>query len=243
LNIRRFSGNFHWRSFLGALLFAALLTAIPASASAPQSGTGSIAGKLTVMTGNGATNSLSGITVKLTGTAEGSAPQTTITDPDGHYAFTRLAPGAYNLEATLEGFKPFSAMVTLGQGQAITQDVMLQLNAVNEQVEVHGEAAEISTQSVTATATVSEQQLETLPLRTGKFTEALSVSPSVIRTQEGTLNFNGQAESQGMLLVDSTENVDPVSGSFAVPVPVDAIQSIQVYNTQTAPNLADFPAV
>ena len=61
---------------------------------------------------------------------------------------------------------------------------------------------------MSATATVSDQQLENLPLRTQKFTEALSMSPSVIRTQEGKLNFNGQAESQGMLLVDSAENVD-----------------------------------
>ena len=95
----------------------------------------------------------------------------------------------------------------------------------------------MATQSVTATASVSEQQLEELPLRTGKFTEALSVSPSVIRTQEGQLNFNGQAESQGMLLVDSAESVDPVSGSFAIPVPVDAIESIKVYNT---PDSAEF---
>ena len=96
---------------------------------------------------------------------------------------------------------------------------------------MQGEATEIATQSVSATATVSEQQLEDLPLRTQKFTEALSVSPSVIRTQEGKLNFNGQAESQGMLLVDSAENVDPVSGSFAIPVPVNAIQYIQVFST------------
>ncbi len=53
----------------------------------------------------------------------------------------------------------------------------------------------------------------------------------MIQTQEGKLNFNGQAESQGMLLVDSAENVDPVSGSFAIPIPVDAIESIHVFNT------------
>ena len=70
-----------------------------------------------------------------------------------------------------------------------------------------------------------------MPLRTQKFTEALAISPSVIRTQEGKLNFNGQAESQGMLLVDSAENVDPVSGSFAIPIPVNAIQNIQVFST------------
>ena len=121
--------------------------------------------------------------------------------------------------------------MTLRPGQAATEDVALQISSVEERIEVQGEATEIATQSVSATATVNDQQLEALPLRTGKFTEALTMSPSVIRTQEGKLNFNGQAESQGMLLVDSAENVDPVSGSFAIPVPVNAIQTIQVFST------------
>ena len=143
----------------------------------------------------------------------------------------RLAPGSYTLEARVEGFQPWTTAVTLGPGQAAIEDVALQISSVQEQIEVQGEVTEIATQSVRATATVSEQQLEELPLRTQKFTEALSMSPSVIRTQEGKLNFNGQAESQGMLLVDSAENVDPVSGSFAIPVPVNAIQNIQVFTT------------
>jgi hypothetical protein len=142
----------------------------------------------------------------------------------------------------VDGFKPWTATVTLVAGQDAFQDAALQLNLVEETMEVKGEATEIATESVTATATVSEQQLETLPLRTGKFTEALSVSPSVIKTQEGRLNFNGQAESQGMLLVDSAENVDPVAGSFAIPVPVDAIQSIQVFNTPDSVAYGGFSA-
>ena len=66
------------------------------------------------------------------------------------------------------------------------------------------------------------------------------MSPGVIRTQEGKLNFNGQAESQGMLLVDSAENVDPVSGSFAIPVPVDAIESVKVFNTPDSSEYGGF---
>ena len=69
-----------------------------------------------------------------------------------------------------------------------------------------------------------------MPLPTEKFNEALLLVPGVIRTAQGSLNFNGQAESQGMLLVDSTENIDPISGSFAIPIPVDAIQSMTVYS-------------
>ena len=228
---------------LGALLVAALIFSIPEFAqatAAPQSGSASVTGRVTVTTGEGTTNNLSGITMKLTGTAPGSAPQTALTDADGRYTFAHLADGIYNLETTVEGFNPWTATVTLAAGQVAIEDVALQLTSVEEKVEVQGEATEMATQSVTAVASVSEQQLEELPLRTGKFTEALSVSPSVIRTQEGQLNFNGQAESQGMLLVDSTENVDPVSGSFAVPVPVDAIESIKVYNTPDSSEFGGF---
>src|SRR5258708_28736371 len=45
-----------------------------------------------------------------------------------------------------------------------------------------------------------------------------------------------------MLLVDSAENVDPVAGSFAIPVPVDAIQSIQVFNTPDSVAYGGFSA-
>ncbi len=131
----------------------------------------------------------------------------------------------------VKGFQPQTARVTLESGQVLTKDIALQIISVEEKIEVQGEATEIATQSVSATATITEQQLDVLPLRTEKFTEALAISPSVIQTQEGKLNFNGQAESQGMLLVDSAENVDPVSGSFSIPIPVNVIQNMQVYST------------
>ena len=169
--------------------------------------------------------------MKLTSAVAGSTSQTALTDADGRFEFTYLAPGTYSLEASIEGFKPWTAVVTLGPRQAAIADVILQINSVDERIEVLGDATEIATQSVSATATVTEEQLEDLPLRTQKFTEALSMSPSVIRTQDAKLNFDGQPESQGMLLVDSAENVDPVSGSFAIPVPVNAIQNIQVFST------------
>ena len=219
----------------GAVLFAILICAMHGFAQQPgtgaQTASASVTGKVTAAARQKTTDNLAGITVKLTATAPGSTSQTTVTDFEGRYEFTHLAPGSYNLEASVEGFQPWTAAVTLGPGQAATADVALQISSVEEQIEVQGEVTEIATQSVSATATVNQQQLEDLPLRTQKFTEALSMSPSVIRTQEGKLNFNGQAESQGMLLVDSAENVDPVSGSFTVPVPVNAIQNIQVFNT------------
>ncbi len=233
------------------IVFATLLLSVSVCAvpgpprdadSSPQAATGSISGRVSVASSQGVSNNLSAITVKLTGPAPAATSQEAVSDTEGRFEFSRLAPGNYKLEVTVDGFKPWTATVTLVSGQDAVQDAGLQLNLVEEQVEVKGEATEIATESVTATATVSEQQLETLPLKTGKFTEALSVSPSVIKTQEGRLNFNGQAESQGMLLVDGAENVDPVAGSFAIPVPVDAIQSIQVFNTPDSVAYGGFSA-
>jgi hypothetical protein len=235
LKLRRTGSDGPLHPLRQALLLAMLICTIPAFAQKPgtaaQAPSGSINGKVTAGTGQKATDNLAGITVKLTATASGSASKTTVTDFQGHFEFARLDPGSYTLEARVEGFQSWTAAVTVIAGQAITEDVALQITSVEERIEVQGEATEIATQSVSATATVTDQQLEQLPLRTQKFTEALAVSPSVIRTQEGKLNFNGQAESQGMLLVDSAENVDPVSGSFAIPVPVNAIQNIQVFST------------
>jgi len=208
----------------------------------PQAATGAISGRVSVASTQGVSNNLSAITVKLTGPDPATTSQEQVSDAEGRFEFDRLAPGSYKLEAAVEGFKPWTATIDLAAGQAAVKDIGLQLNLVEETVEVKGEATEIETESVSATATVSEQQLETLPLRTGKFTEALSVSPSVIKTQEGRLNFNGQAESQGMLLVDGAENVDPVAGSFAIPVPVDAIQSIHVFNTPDSVAYGGFSA-
>jgi len=197
----------------------------------PQATTASITGKVSVAASEGVTNNLSGILVSLTSTTPGVLPQSTYTDSEGRYEFTHLAVASYTVGISMDGFKPWTVTISLSAGQASVQDTVLQLNSVVERVEVLGEATEVATQSTTPTATVSDQQLENLPLATGKFTEALSVSPSVIKTQQGRLNFNGQSESQGMLLVDSTESVDPVTGSFGIPIPVDAIQSIQVFST------------
>ncbi len=164
----------------------------------------SITGKITIATGVGTTNDVAGVVVSLTGPSVGAASQTTVTDAEGQYQFARLAAGTYTLEVTEDGFKPWSAMIALGANQALVEDIALQINTVSQDVEVRGEATEIDTQSsAAATSTVSSQQLDTLPLPTQKFTEALSLVPGVIRTPEGKLSFKGQAESQGMLVVDS----------------------------------------
>jgi hypothetical protein len=202
-----------------------------------QAATSSIVGDVNVITGQGQVNSLAGVTVKLSDPNTKSALQSTLSDESGRYQFTQLVAGTYTLEVTVEGFKPWVKTSALGQGQVAAQDVTLEINSVAEQIEVRGETIDISTHSAETTTTVSNRELDALPLAQQKFTDALPLTPGVIRTPEGKLNLNGQSENQGILLVDSTENVDPVTGSFAIPVPVDVIESMSVHS---APDTAEF---
>lgn len=206
-------------------------------ATGAQEAAGSVAGTVSVVTGEGQRNNLAGITVKLSGPVTGAPLQSTITDDNGKYHFSGLAAGTYTLEIGAEGFKPWSKSIALAAGQSATEDATIELSAVSAKIEVQGESLQVSTNSVEATGSLNEQQLDRLPLAQQKFTDALTLNPGVIRTHEGTLNFNGQAESQGLLLVNSTESVDPVSGSFAIPVPVDVIQTMRVH---TFPDTAEF---
>src|SRR5690606_9293520 len=86
-----------------------------------------------------------GASVELTNIGTG-AVQTSTANEAGLYAFQFLAPGAYRLSATSEGFKTNvveRVELDLGQNQRI--DISLELGQVTETVEVTGEVSLIQT--------------------------------------------------------------------------------------------------
>jgi hypothetical protein len=197
----------------------------------------SIAGTVSVASNPDQVTNLSGIDVKLSGSNAGSASQSTVTDENGHFQFAPLASGTYTIEISKEGFKPWSKTVVLEPSQTALANAQMEIAAVDETIDVQGETLDISTNGAENTATVTSRQLETLPLAQQTFTEALPLNPGVIRTLDGKLNFNGQAENQGLLVVNSTETVDPATGSFSITVPIDVIQSMTVHSV---PDTAEF---
>lgn len=204
----------------------------------PQSAaTASVEGRVKVATRQEQANDLAGVAVTLTSQSSESTSQSAVADENGRYQFAQLSAGTYTLEVTQDGFQPWAEIVALKEGEALIADISLQISSVTQQIEVRGQTSEISEQSAETKSSLSSEQLDALPLAQQKFTDALPLVPGVTRTPEGKLNFKGQAENQGLLLADSTENVDPVTGSFSIPVPIDLIQSMSVYN---APDSAEY---
>ncbi len=196
--------------------------------SQPETSLASLQGTVKVAGQQGEVEVVPDVPVKLTGPSSTSPSLSATTDAEGHYAFTKLLPGTYALEVRLEGFKTFVENIALKPGDSKIENISLELNKVVEQVEVRESAEPVAAESAVSKATVSTRQLATLPLSEQKFTAALPMVPGVVRTRDGKLNFNGAPEEQGMLLIDSVQTVDPVTGSFSIPIPLDAIQTMNI---------------
>jgi hypothetical protein len=199
--------------------------------SAPQSSKGAIRGVVTMLGQQAEPSPLEGIRVELTESSQDSQPLSTLTDSAGRYEFTHLSGGTYTVRVNQQGFNPFAETVSLNANETSVVGIALTLDTVVEKVEVKEQASSLSTENSSPASTVNNSQLETLPLAQQKFREALPLVPGVIRTLDGKLSVRGASENQGMLEVDSAKTVDPVTGSFSIPVPIDAIQTVNVDKT------------
>jgi hypothetical protein len=190
-----------------------------------------IRGVVTTLGPDGQPVSIPGVTLLLRCEGTAGAPTRTTTDETGGYSFAVLAPGKCRLTVSAPGFREETREVEIKADTTAKLNIQLDLETVVQKVEVHGQEEQLSTENVGPASTIQSQQLETLPMAEQKFKEALRVVPGVIRTSDGKLNIRGSAENQGMLEVDSARTVDPVTGSFSIPVPTDAIQKLSVDKT------------
>ena len=224
---------------LPATLLALLFLCFGANSACPQTPssrkadqpTAMIRGTITTLQDNTPTG-VAGISVKLSGESLNGKPLSVDTDEHGAYEFGDLAPGAYTLSIALQGFKPISKAIVLNAKQQDVEDFTLQLDVVAEKVEVKETAASVSTESsAPPPALVTNKELVTLPTPQEKVKDILPFTPGVIKTLDSKLTFKGADENQSLLLVNSARTTDPVTGSFGVPIPTDAVESFEVYKT------------
>src|SRR5258708_15951171 len=214
------------------LLFA-ISSAFAQEAAAKQAAVqaGSIGGAVSTMQDN-VLSGVAGISVKLSGDPLHGTHLSADTDEHGSYEFQNLQPGAYSVSITLQGFKPISKSLALAPKQQLVQDFTLELDVVAEKVEVKENAANISTETAAPPpVTVTNAELTTIPTPQEKVKDILPFTPGVIKTLDSKLTFNGASESQSLLLLNSARTTDPVTGSFGVPIPTDAVESFAVYKT------------
>src|SRR5690242_17831702 len=188
-----------------------------------------------------------GVTVKVIN--QGTNNTTNLqTDEAGEYSATNLTPGAYTVEAEKTGFtrrvyRDFVVQVT----QIARLDITLELGAVEQTVEVTGEAPLLQTENSTVGQVISSQPISALPLNGRNLAQLAILAPGVTGltyAQTGTINAgarpdelrpggttieaNGARDSSNQLLIDGIDNTEMIAQTFIVRPAIDGLQEFKV---------------
>ena len=207
-----------------------------------QSYTGRILGTVTDPSGA----ALKGATVTVSDEQRG-VTRTLTTDDAGAYLAPDLAPGSYKVRAEDKGFKSVERQnIPLEVAQEALIDFVLQPGDVSETVVVSSEIPMLNTVSSTLGGTLSNKEINDLPLNGRNYENLLQLRPGVIRYPGGgfsTTSANGLRAEDNAYLIDGLFNSEPfsgqsiingagIAGDSATILPVD---SIQEFNLQQNP--------
>jgi hypothetical protein len=215
-----------------ALWVAALLAPVTAIA---QSTTATILGTVT----DSSDAVLPGVAVTIVN--EGTNSQRTVTtDGTGGYEAPLLPPGAYRVEGELTGFKKIiRSGITLQVDQRARVDLVLDLGAVTETIEVRADAPLVQSESAGIGTVVDNAKIVELPLNGRDFfqlsTLVTGTAPpaegSQNATQGGAVSVNGAREQSNNFLLDGIDNNSLAINQIVIPPSVDAVQEFKVQSS------------
>jgi len=172
---------------------------------------------------------LPGVTVTLKPAASASETQEQVTDGTGRFTFGPLAPGLYTVILSLSGFenREFDAVTVPNETEF---KAVLPLAGYKETVVVRPEKPDAVIPGGPVGESVIEQKvLSVVPLASERVDDALPLLPGVVRGPDGLLNMNGARADQSAFLINGVSMTDPVTGHFALRLPVEAIESMNVH--------------
>ena len=155
----------------------------------------------------------------------GPVMATTETDQDGKYAFDKMPPGTYTVEASFETLKG-ELSIKLEPNQLVELPIQLTLTEVKTSVTVT--ATDSTSASPAPAETINEKTVNDAPNVNEDFQSLLPLVPGVVRGPDGLVNLKGTRNTQSGALVDSANVTDPATGSPAFSLPIDVVSSVKV---------------
>lgn len=165
---------------------------------------------------------------------------TIITDEKGEAVAANFPPGTYDFTISKDGFQPRTqSKVDLNTGLEVEiKFVMVAQISVKDEVNVTASTSDSPPEQTTSTPMeLSRVTLRELPMPTNSVKDALPLLPGVVRSQQGEIKISGTGENRSAFIVNSTDVTDPATGQFGMTVPVDSVESINVFKT---PYLAQY---
>ena len=167
----------------------------------------------------------------------GAVTATRDTDENGRAEFPDLQPGIYSADAAKDGFETAAKTgLNLNASQELPVALQLVPLARTEKVEVTDKATPVDQGATTSNSLPAETAKE-LPGRPATVSDALPLIPGVVRKQDGGLQISSAPEHRSALIVNSADVTDPATGQFGLTVPIDVVDTLNVYQT---PFLAEY---
>jgi hypothetical protein len=196
--------------------------------------TGTILG--TVLDNSGAV--VTGATVTVTNVATGVSNQTR-TGSSGDYTVPFLQPGTYKVTVEAQGFQQ---SVLQDVGLVVAQEARANFNlkpgAVSETVSVEANAVSLDTDTSAVSQTVTQKQVDQLPLNGRNFVNLLFIGAGAVQTNgeqgqmrqgEGNaISINGGRPTSNNYTLDGLINTDTALNTPAVILSQDAIQEFKI---------------
>jgi Carboxypeptidase regulatory-like domain/TonB-dependent Receptor Plug Domain len=217
------------------LSVVALLLLFSIAGLAGQSGQ---SGQIRILTQDEANNPVSGVTIQVKRANE--IVSEIATNEKGEADATNLAPGKYEIVVSKEGFETRTQQgVTLAEAAVEVKITLVPKIALSDKVEISASASAAVAPEQTASVATELQaaQVRNLPSKPTTVSDTLPLVPGVIRSPQGEIKISGSGENRSAFIVNSADVTDPATGQFGMTVPVDSVQTINVFKT---PYLAQY---
>lgn len=179
-----------------------------------------------------------GASVLLTNESTG-VPQRQITTASGVYAFAAIPAGSYAVKIEARGFKTLNRTNnTVLVNTPATIDVVLEVGATSESVEVSGAAEALQTSNATIGNVVEQKAISTLPLNGRNPLNLIMYEPGVVQRSGNTVNVNGARASAVNVTIDgieANESTSPNPTSNIFRLTPDNVQEFKVTTSNPSP--------
>jgi outer membrane receptor protein involved in Fe transport len=179
---------------------------------------------------------LPGATVTATSPALQRESVATVTGETGAYRFSLLPAGLYAVRVELAGFTSVSRTdIPVAVNQEVALDVILDVAAVAETVEVSAVSPLVEPTRADLTSRVGTETIDALPLNGRNFEDLIALVPgtkSLPTNQQGEeVSIFGERGSAISYVVDGADNNDPLNGGAFQRFTQDSIQEFEVITT------------
>ena len=224
-------------------LLLALLVSLSSLADA-QSTAGRILGTISDQSGA----AVAGAKVTVTDVQRGTA-RTLTTDQTGSFVAPDLQPGVYKARVEAKGFKSIERPnITIEVATDVRADFTLQPGQVTETMTIEEEVPLVNTTSATLGGTLSNKEINDLPLSGRNYENLLQLRPGVMRYPGGgfsTTSSNGLRAEDNAYFIEGLFDSEPysgqsivngagIAGDSATILPIDAIQEFNVQQNPPA---------